>query len=157
MNPQLLIGGQPIYGHFINVSSTLDIPQADLSGQTSATDKADQGVKPKKLAVSLTVPFDNADWITTLVNLAEARDGKGETIPYIIVDKLAAALNIRQVTFVGTLSINESGQERAWDVSFSLSEHHSPAETAEKRLQSRSGDTSATSFREINQLIESQL
>lgn len=149
MNAQFMIDGKPIHGHELNVSSVLVMPKADLSGQSSATDKADLGIKPKKVTVSLSIPFSQSDWLSQIVQLSEERDENGAAVPYIIVDMLCKALNIRRVTFSDSVNIFEQGQTRAWDVSFTLSEYKSPAEVAESRVASRGDSTVGTSFANI--------
>lgn len=157
MSSQLMIGGQAIYGHRLNVAAVLEMPKADLSGDSSATDTADKGVKPKRLTVSLMIPFSKARWLTSLSGLAEARNDQGEALPYVIVDMLAQALKVRQVIFSNALMINEMDTERAWDVSFTLSEYKSPAEVAEIRLGQREVGENVTSFKALNTMIESEL
>lgn len=159
MIPQLMISGVPINGHQLAVDAVIDMPQDDLSGNTSATDTADKGIKPKRLMVSLVIPFDKPGWLTALTTLAEQRDDNGEAAKHIIVDKLANALMIRQVIFRQSVNINEAEKQRVWDVSFTLTEHRSPAETEEKRREVREpqGAGDASSFRELNSLIEDKL
>lgn len=146
MNAQLMIDGKAIHGHELNVSSVLIMPKADLSGQSSATDKADLGIKPKKVTVSLSIPFSKKTWLREIVQLSEARDENGAALHYVIVDLLCDALNIRQVTFSDSVNIFEHDQTRAWDVSFTLSEYKSPAEVAESRAASRGDASLGTSF-----------
>ena len=154
MIPQLMIGGVAIEGHEINVSGILDMPKTDLSGQGSATDKGDQGVKPKRITVMLLIPFANADWLSRIVTLAEQLDSDGQAVPHVIVDQLCKALNIRQVTFSGQVNMNESDSIRAWDVSFQLSEHKSPAEVAESRSPSRGDAAHGASFTELAAMVD---
>jgi len=154
MNTQLMIDGKAIHGHDLNVSSVLIMPKADLSGQSSATDQADLGIKPKKVTVSLSIPFLEKQWLREIVQLSEQRDSKGSAQPYVIVDLLCDALNIRQVTFSDSVNIFERDQVRAWEVTFTLSEYKSPAEVAESRNSSRGDSGLGSSFEAIAAQID---
>lgn len=154
----LMIGSYIVLGNELSVSSSIDMPSKSLAGNTSATDKAEKGVKAKKLTVSLSIPFVKKAWLAALLVVAEARDDSGEAVIYPIVDPLAIALRIRQVVFSGTMSINEAQGLRQWDISFTLEEHKSPAETIEQRGDKRTaGNKKASSFAELNAAIEAKL
>ena len=120
-----------IKGSDLKIAATLSLAGEDISGQSSSSAIAETGDKPKQLAVTLQIKFvDTAD-LKALVNLAEAKDDKGERITYDIVNTTAKAMNIRQVRFQGDLSVREDESLELWRVSFKLSEKTSVAEKKE--------------------------
>lgn len=154
MKAQLMIGDVPILGYNLNVTAAVLMPKADLSGQGSATDKADLGIKPKKVTVMLTIPFSENTWLSNIVTLAEKRDDAGAAEPHVIVDNLCSALKIRQVTFCDQVDIFEVDGQRAWDVTFTLSEYKSPAEVADSRSTKRGDSGLGVSFEEITNILD---
>ncbi|WP_051085457.1 hypothetical protein [Hahella ganghwensis] len=56
------------------VSGHLRIETEELGGQTNATDRANKGIKPKTLNVSLLIKKKHAGELTELVKVAEAVD-----------------------------------------------------------------------------------
>lgn len=157
----MMIGGFLVPGFVPNspgfegkCTATVETPTDDLSGNTDSTDKADKGVKPKKLAVSFSLRFTERDYLTTLVGLAEARDGGGEAVKYNIVSRLATVLRIRQAQFSGQVAIDQDDTLHCWHISFSLSEFRSVPEAAAGRAASRSGAETG-SFDDLVKRMES--
>lgn len=134
------------------VSATVESPTEDLSGNTHSTDRADKGVKPKKLNVSFSLRFTEQEYLTALVELQEARDNKDEAIKYNVISPLSTALRIRQVQFSGTANIDPDETLRCWHISFSLVEYRSVPEAAAKRNSSASG--SKDTFDELVKRME---
>lgn len=129
----LLLDGKLVRGKNLQVSANLRIDSEDLSGQTSNTDVAHKGFKPKSLTISLLIPYrDQAD-LTQLMGWAEATAGGGQRHVYRIVNDTAESFGIRQVEFSENLSAREDDSLFAWRVQFTLNEKLSTAERVEKR------------------------
>lgn len=131
---QLALDGTPIYLRNFKASLSLTRDSEDMSGKKSGTERSDKGVKAKKLQVSGTIPYANADWLQTLLQFAEAVTGKNEQKKYRLSNRTADAANMRECVFSGDLSVSE-GTTQAWDVSFELVEQNSVAEKKEKRAK----------------------
>ncbi|MEA5670209.1 DNA-binding protein, partial [Pseudomonas sp. MH2] len=71
----LLLDGTAIQGKGLKVTANLRIEADDLSGQTSNTETAHKGFKPKTLTVTLNIPYKNAAWLRDLMRVAEATEG----------------------------------------------------------------------------------
>lgn len=141
----LVLGGQKIIGHDIKVTATLPIAGEDISGQSSLSDSAETGDKPKQIAVNMMIKFNQADALTSLVNLAEAKDGVGRRETYTIQNPTADAMRIRMVKFQGDMSVREDEELHLWRIAFRLSEVRSVPELVESRRQSQpvTADTAA--------------
>ena len=60
----LLLDGQKVQGKNLKVTGNLRIESGDMSGQTSNTDSAHKGFKPKTLTVTLLIRFiDGASYL----------------------------------------------------------------------------------------------
>ncbi|MFZ4967725.1 DNA-binding protein [Pseudomonas sp. Mn2068] len=129
----LLLDGQQIRGKRMKVTATLRIESDDLSGQTSNTDTAHKGFKPKTLAVSLMIPFADQEHLRVIMRLAEATAGGGQLKMYRIVNDSAAAFGIREVQFSEGVSAREDDTLAAWLVQFTLAEKLSNPEKVEQR------------------------
>ncbi|WP_273822679.1 DNA-binding protein [Pseudomonas asplenii] len=139
----LLLDGEAIQGKTLKVTANLRIEAEDMSGQTSNTEKAHTGFKPKVLTVTLTIPFVNSDWLRSLMRLAEATEGGGQLKTYRVVNDTAAAFGMRQVTFADGVSAREDDFLSCWKVQFGLTEKKSNPEKVEKRADK--GDVNAQS------------
>lgn len=129
----LLLNGEKIRGRGMKVTGDLRIESGDMSGQTSNTDTAHKGFKPKTLTVTLLIRFiDGAD-LRTLMRLAEATEGGGQLKTYRIVNDTASAIGMRQVQFSDGVSAREDDTLRGWRVQFSLTEKLSNPERVETR------------------------
>lgn len=144
----LLLDGQQILGKRLKITANLRIESDDLSGQTSNSQTAHKGFKPKTLTVSLMIPFVDQVQLRSLMRLAEATAGGGQLKMYRIVNDTAAAFGIREVQFSDGVSAREDDSLNAWLVQFTLSEKLSNPERVENRragnkVTSQSGPGSA--------------
>lgn len=129
----LLLDGHLVQGKNLKVTANLRIESGDMSGQTSNTDKAHKGFKPKTLTVSLMVPFASSAWLTDLMRLAESTAGGGQLYLYRVVNDTAEAFGIRRAEFSEGISAREDDTLKAWQVQFTLSERKSNPEMVEQR------------------------
>jgi hypothetical protein len=129
----IFLNGTRIPGHNQKVSIDLKFASEDMSGNGNSTAKADKGDKGKTIKVQTSIKFIDADDLSLLVNLAEAKDASGERVTYHIVNHTANAMNMRQGFFDESLSVKENDSTEDWSISFTLSEHHSVPEKKEKR------------------------
>ena len=95
----LLLDGERIRGRSMKVTGDLRIESGDMSGQTSNTDTAHKGFKPKTLTVTLLIAFVDAEHLRALMRLAEATESGGQLKTYRIVNDTATAMGMRQVQF----------------------------------------------------------
>ena len=129
----LLLDGQKVNGKSLKVVANLRIESGDLSGQTSNTDSAHQGFKPKTLSVSLLIPYRDSLHLGELLRLVEATEASGQLKTYRLVNDTAQAFGMRQVQFSDTLSTREDETLAAWRVNFTLTEKLSNPERVEVR------------------------
>lgn len=129
----LLLDGHKVQGKNLKVTANLRIESGDMSGQTSNTDTAHKGFKPKTLTISLTIPFVDNSYMTDLMRLAESTASGGQMHLYRIVNDTAEAFGIRQAEFSEGISAREDDTLRAWLVQFTLSERQSNPEKVEGR------------------------
>lgn len=144
----LLLDGQQVLGKRLKITANLRIESDDLSGQTSNSETAHKGFKPKTLAVSLQIPFVDHSQLRSLMRLAEATGSGGQLKMYRIVNDTAAAFGIREVQFSDGVSAREDDSLNLWLVQFTLSEKLSNPERVESRraangVTSQSGPGSA--------------
>lgn len=137
----LLLDGKQIRGKNLKVTANLRIESDDLSGQTSNTETAHKGFKPKTLAVTLMIPFVDQVQLRDLMRLAEATAGGGQLKMYRVVNDTAAAFGVREAQFSEGVSAREDDSLKAWLVQFTLSEKLSNPEKVEKR---RAGNAVST-------------
>lgn len=129
----LLLDGQKVRGKGLKVTANLRIESEDMSGQTSNTDAAHKGFKPKSLTVSLLIPYRDRANLSLLMGWAQAIGAGGQRHTYRIVNDTAEAFGVRQVEFSDNLSAREDDSLHAWRVQFSLTEKLSTAERVETR------------------------
>lgn len=129
----LLLDGEAVKGKTLKITADMRIEADDLSGQTSNTETAHKGFKPKTLTVTLTIPYVNAAWLRDLMRLAEATESGGQLKTYRVVNDSAAAFGIRQVQFSDGVSAREDDNLACWRIQFSLQEKKSNPEKVEKR------------------------
>ncbi|WP_054881671.1 baseplate complex protein [Pseudomonas sp. NBRC 111128] len=148
----MLLNGQLVEGKNLKVTASLSIESDDLSGQTSNTETAHKGFKPKSLTVTLTIPYKDHRQLRALMGLAEATEAGGQRTTYRVVNDTAAAFGVRQVQFSDSVSAREADTIKAWMVQFTLTEKLSNPEKVEKRRpaagvsqQSASGSAVGTS------------
>lgn len=129
----LLLDGQKVNGKYLKVTANLRIGSEDLSGQTSNTNSAHTGFKPKALTVSLMIAYRDGTHLTALMSLAEATGAGGQLKTYRLVNDTAEAFGVRQVQFSDTLTAREDDILSAWRVQFTLTEKLSNPERVETR------------------------
>lgn len=127
------------YGHKITCEQPL--PDDDLSGQSSSSLSAENGIKPKRLRVSLNIKYSDIKNLAELVLLSTETTEDGSRKKYKIVNQTAAAFNIRQVRFSERFSAQELDGAQAWSVTFVLVEQLSvPEKVEEKRVAEKEPD-----------------
>ena len=131
----LSLNGEVIKLNGMTVAMSMELKDQDMSGQSSATDVAEQGDKGKKLSFAGTVPFKSIDTLTKLYQLASAKDDSENRTVYRVGNDLAKALKIRQAKFTSTINATEHATLLAWNVTFELREHNGVAEQKENRLK----------------------
>ncbi|WP_299945897.1 hypothetical protein [uncultured Microbulbifer sp.] len=124
-------------GSELVVNGVLRIETESLGGNTSSTDRAQNGIKAKSLSVSLVIPFDQGEELNGLLRQAESVDDNGKLTVFDIVDDTARAMNIRQVQFNESFTAREIPGKHAWRVTFTLSEYLSVPEKVEQRQQTQ--------------------
>ncbi len=129
----MLLNGQRVEGKNLKVTASLSIESEDLSGQTSNTETAHKGFKPKSLTVTVTIPYKDSSQLRALMTLAEATEAGGQRKTYRVVNDTAAAFGVRQVQFSDSVSAREADTFKAWMVQFTLTEKLSNPEKVEKR------------------------
>ncbi|MCX2834446.1 baseplate complex protein [Microbulbifer thermotolerans] len=122
-------------GSELVVNGRLRIETESLSGNTSASDRANNGIKPKALVVSMVIKFDAADHLHELVRVAEAVDSNSKLVVYDILDDTAQAMGVRQVQFSDDFNVRQIPGQSAWRVNFTLQEYLSVPEKVEQRAQ----------------------
>ena len=147
-------------GFELSVAWSMEMPTEDLSGNTSLTDKADKGIKPKRLSINFALRENKSEleYWTRFLLMLEAKDSKGQAIEYVVIHPLVQASRIRTMRVVGQVRIAESTQQRRYDVSFELEEVRSVPEASEARSQTRASGTSTNpSFEAALKKIESKV
>lgn len=129
----LLLDGQKVNGKHLKVTANLRIESGDLSGQTSNTDSAHKGFKPKALTVALLIPYRDRTHLVDIMRLAEATAVGGQLKVYRVVNDTAQAFGVRQATFSDTITAREDDSLSAWRVQFTLTEKLSNPERVEIR------------------------
>ncbi|MGZ5053572.1 MAG: baseplate complex protein [Methylobacter sp.] len=129
----LHLNGTKVPGYNQKISIDLKFPSEDMSGNGSATTKAEKGDKGKTLKMTTLIRYVDADQLSLLTNLAEAKDSNGERVRYQIVNDMANAMNMRQGFFDESCSVKENDSTQDWTVNFTLSEHQSVPEQKEAR------------------------
>lgn len=129
----LLLDGQKVNGKSLKVTANLRIESGDLSGQTSSTESAHKGFKPKALTVSLLIPYRDHLHLVDIMRLAETTAAGGQLKTYRVVNDTAQAFGVRQVIFSDTLTAREDDSLSAWRVQFTLTEKLSNPERVEIR------------------------
>lgn len=129
----LRLNNQQIKGKELKVNIKLPFGDADMSGTGSGTDAAEEGMKAKEMTVNLLIPYENPEWLSDLVNLAESVDENGSRTVYRIGHDAANAMKFYQAKFVGEVGVNEQQDSMAWLVNFFLKEKLSVPERKEQR------------------------
>ncbi|WP_375750960.1 DNA-binding protein [Vibrio sp. HN007] len=129
----LSLDGEVLKLDSMRVSMNMELKDQDMSGQSSGTNRSEQGDKGKKLSFSGRVPFGDDSVLTRLYELASQKDASGSRKIYRIGNTTARSLKIREVKFTGNIRADENESLMAWNVSFELREHSSVAEQREIR------------------------
>lgn len=129
----LRLNNKEIRGKEIEVNIKMPFGDADLSGTGNGTDAAEEGTKAKEMTVNLLIPYDEPDWLTELVTLAESTESDGSRTIYRIGDDAALAMKFYQAKFVGEVNTSTQKDIRAWRVNFSMKEKLSVPERQEQR------------------------
>jgi hypothetical protein len=116
------------------ITISLRFDSDSLGSQTSATDTAHKGIKPKQLSVSCLIPFVDVGDLSELTAVVQATRDDGALLVYDITDTAANAMKIRQVRFCDSFDVREDWRLKAWQVNFSLQEFQSVPEKVEQRL-----------------------
>ena len=144
----LLLNGEQVRGKGLKVTANMRIESADMSGQTSNTETAHKGFKPKTLTASLMIPYVDQVQLRDLMRMAEATEGGGQLKTYRVVNDTASAFGIRQVEFSEGVSAREDDTLSAWRIQFTLTEKVSNPQKVEGRraanaVKAQSGPGSA--------------
>jgi hypothetical protein len=141
----------------LKITASQVLASEDASGQSSSTDVAETGTKAKVLSVSGYIPFNNAESLSQLFDLAEALED-GSRVIYRVSNHTASALGIKQVRFSSKIEAVEQETTRQWRINFALTEYRS----VPQKLEERQPDTVANvqggdenfSFANIQQGLE---
>lgn len=134
----IALNGEVLQMSNVLITPSMNIKDADQSGQASSTASSEQGIKAKELKVSGYVPYSDKTHLARLFELAEALGTDGRQARYRVACEEAQAIRFRQATFTGNVDATPQTNLRAWLVSFTLREHLSVAER--KAMQ---GDSTA--------------
>ncbi|PAX78273.1 hypothetical protein [Citrobacter sp. TSA-1] len=133
----LALDGEAILLRNITVSVTMQLPDKDMSGQSTSTTSAQQGSKAKELRVSGVIDFNDESILTRIFQLAEATNSNGAKKIYRIANATAQAVNMRQGVFSGGVDATEQQGKTHWQVTFTLKEKLSVPEKASARSGSQ--------------------
>ncbi len=133
----LALDGEAILLRNITVSATMQLPDKDMSGQSTSTTSAQQGNKAKELRVSGIIDFNDDAILTRIFQLAEATESNGAKKTYRIANATAKAINMRQGVFSGGIDATEQQGKMHWQVTFTLREKLSVPEKASARSGSQ--------------------
>lgn len=116
----------------LRITASLELASEDASGQSSSTDVAETGIKAKMLSVSGLLPFNKAEHLAELFNMAEATESGARAI-YRISNNTGSALGVKQVRFSSKIEAVEQQTTRQWAISFTLVEYRSVPQKVEER------------------------
>ncbi|MGL1932167.1 MAG: hypothetical protein OCC45_10450 [Desulfotalea sp.] len=151
----LLLNEFRVPGHNLKVTGSMAFRAEDIAGETSGTERAEKGISPKVLRVSLAIPFNKPDALRDLIKTAEAKDDKGEGVIYMITHPTANVAGVRQVVFSENISWPEAESLQQWEISFALQEHLSNPERAEKRQTSAPKTSNASKHADVLDKVRS--
>ncbi len=152
----LSLNGEMLRLDCMTVAMSMELKDQDMSGQSSATDKAEQGDKGKTLTFAGTIAFKNVAVLTKLYELASAKDEADNRQSYRIGNDTARSLKIREGKFTSMVTATEHNSLLAWDVSFQLREYNGVAEQKENRKnqQTKAEQTQNTRHQQALQVAE---
>ncbi len=128
----LALDGEAILLKNLTVTPSMMYQDKDQSGQSSSTVNSEQGIKPKELRITGTIPFTEEKTLTRLFALAEAKEN-GLLKRYRVANRMASAINFRLGTFTNGIDASKMDGKQAWQVTFTLREHLSVPEKRESR------------------------
>ena len=128
----LTLNTQKINLKSLHLSASQALASEDASGQSSSTDVAETGIKAKTLSVNGLLPFNKAEHLAELFNMAEATESGARAI-YRISNHTASALGVKQVRFSSKIEAVEQQTTRQWAISFTLVEYRSPQAEANQQ------------------------
>ncbi len=129
----LILNGLKVPGHNLSIRANFRIETKELSGQTSASDRSAEGIKPMTFSVTLEIPCNEPGDLSRVIALARSTDDTGNMTIYQIVNTTAEACKIREVTFTDQFTIAEQNRINTWQIGFTLVEHRSIPEKVEQR------------------------
>ena len=154
---QIALDGELIRLKSCKLELSMQLADQDMSGQSSSTQRSEQGDKAKELKISGLIPFKDKAMLARLFELAVMRDDKGNRKVSRIGADLARTAKIRQVKFFGQISAPEHASLMAWTVSFQLREILSIAELdAERKMQAKEGAEVKQGTAKSSQVIPTQ-
>lgn len=128
----LTLNTQAIALKSLRITASQQLASEDASGQSSSTDVAETGIKAKTLSVNGLLPFNKAEHLAELFNMAEATESGARAI-YRISNNTASALGVKQVRFSSKIEAVEQQTTRQWAISFTLVEYRSVPQKVEER------------------------
>lgn len=131
----LMLDRTLIKGDNLKIAGDLELDSSDASGQTSSTATIEKGMKAKNLNCSINIKYQDEAYLSALIELAEATNN-GKRKVYLITNRTARVMGIKQVKFNGKLSPREDDTLNMWVVTFNLIEHISNPERVEARQAS---------------------
>ena len=128
------------------IKTNMPIGSQDLSGETSSTASSFKGFKAFVFSCRFMIRTNEPELLAGFLSVLRALDDKGDQKVYEIVDDLADACNVNQVTFFERFQVSKSPELEAWIVDFKLKEYISAPEKNEARQDTstaQSGQSSA--------------
>lgn len=133
MASEMMLNDYMVPSNRLSVSVVTSFDSTKLGGETSATDSAHKGIKPKEVSVSFVLPFERERDLSLFYGVAQALDDNGELIVYDITERSSNSAKVKKVTFTNRIDQREVTDKNAWMVSFTLIERLSMAERTEQR------------------------
>ncbi|OCG63826.1 hypothetical protein A9G48_05040 [Gilliamella sp. wkB18] len=136
-NIVLALDGESIILKNLAIRVEYDLPEEDQSGGSSSTNSSENGIKPKKLAVSGLIEHSAPDRLRRLIELSYQTEIDGTKKLYRVANATANVMNLREAVFSGRISVSPHSTLLAWQVEFVLSERKSVPEKRELRGRQR--------------------
>lgn len=133
MSGKTLLNDYRIVGFEQSVGIQFPMRATDQSGSLRSTLSKDEGDKAKTIVIKTHLRFSEDKELTKLVQIAEAKNSKGERVVYAIKNLLVNAAGIKQCRFEGDIRIDEMTGLWAWEVTLNFTEVNSTTEKAEAR------------------------
>ncbi len=130
----------------LNVVCNMPIEAADISGENSNTATSFKGIKAKILNVKFQLAANQLVELYEFMRVAETLDDNSQDLkPYTVIDDIADAMNINQVTFYENVKVSKVPGFEAFKISFKLKEHISAAEKNAAKQQTTTTPSNQTS------------